>query len=136
MMTVAIDRRDNLCDYCEYERSSCKGMKYNTIVFGEGKGNNNIIQCGSCKLKPLPTYAHTIEYMGCDVLITNAVNPPITIKDMTSHTKADILTAEQVVSKYEVYFDVRYYKGEYVDMLYNLIDQLLDELNQSSKYKY
>ena len=42
-VTKTNSTKDNLCDYCQYEQPTCP--KANHINFGDGKGNDNIIEC-------------------------------------------------------------------------------------------
>ena len=38
-----VNTKDNLCDWCQLEMPTCP--KENHIKFGDGKGNDNIIEC-------------------------------------------------------------------------------------------
>lgn len=39
----ATDTKVNMCDFCGYEFATCP--KANHIKFGDGKGNDNVIEC-------------------------------------------------------------------------------------------
>lgn len=41
--------KDNLCDYCSLEIATCPKAKH--IKFGNGKGNDNIIECSEFLVK-------------------------------------------------------------------------------------
>ena len=41
--------RDNLCNYCQLHITTCS--KANHIKFGDGDGNDNVIECSEFTLK-------------------------------------------------------------------------------------
>jgi hypothetical protein len=46
-----MNSKDNLCKYCQLEIPTCP--KANHLVFGDGVGNDNIIECSEFKIKAL-----------------------------------------------------------------------------------
>ena len=55
---IAEDTKINMCDYCKEKFAECEALG---VEFGDGKGNDNVIKCGSfrsnlycCTLAGLP----------------------------------------------------------------------------------
>lgn len=46
-----ISSKDNLCDYCQLHIATCP--KANHIKFGDGVGNDNVIECSGFILKQI-----------------------------------------------------------------------------------
>lgn len=47
-INITLHKELNLCDGCVFHFSSCKGKD---IIFGNGRGNDNVIQCETYKYK-------------------------------------------------------------------------------------
>ena len=58
-VTGTIKTTDNLCDYCQLEIPTCP--KANHIKFGNGNGNDNVIECSEFVLK---SWNHNFPIIG------------------------------------------------------------------------
>lgn len=63
-VTKTNSTKDNLCDYCMNEIPTCP--KANHIRFGDGKGNDNVIECSEFNAKGRMDQ-YPIDYMKLSV---------------------------------------------------------------------